>query len=449
MNKIRTSRLSRLAKIGTSLAKVAGGYAVDKIITTAADSTQKLKTAQELIRSMGELKGGLMKIGQMLSITDDMILPPEISALFKDLQKNSPPMSYQQVEDIFMNEFKQTPSQLFKEFSKKPIAAASIGQVHEAVTKQGDKVAVKIQYPNIEKAIQSDLSNLDQLDKIFSLIFPHKPNVKGLIREITENLLLECNYQNELNEMIKFKELYAQEFPEIYIPNVYPELSCQRILTTEFVTGDSFEESKNYPQAVKEKLATTLYNSFLYSLFVHNRLHTDPQNGNYLFKNGKIILLDFGSTKTFTDFFIDNYILTCAAVEHNDLKVYQHAAKNLGLVKDDNDQAQLRRIYGLSEAIYRPFLLEGAYPVQEMNPLKMILDFIMSIEKREKYEPLKEFVLLDRSNIGLFTKLKQWQAAVNWHDGRKKYQMLREKSAIMKLGEEFNYLKKIYERQVS
>jgi aarF domain-containing kinase len=270
MSEIKTSRLSRIAKLGTSLMKVGADLAMDKVKNVRKDvndATHRISAAKEIIESMGQLKGGLMKIGQMISITEDLLLPPEIVSLFESLQKHAPPMSEQQMLSVFQEEFGKLPEEVFAYFNRVPMASASIGQVHHAMTIDGEKVAVKIQYPKIVKAITGDLKNLDQIDKLFSLLLPGKPHIRPMLEEIKESLVEECDYQHEMARMVLFRDIYANSFPDIHVPKTYPELSTSRVLTTEYIHGDPFEETLHYPQEVKDKLGSMLYNSFLYSLF--------------------------------------------------------------------------------------------------------------------------------------------------------------------------------------
>ena len=168
MNKKRidSSKLGRLTKFGASLFKATSKYAISRAREKSEELIEnsqsvkralgKVEASKELINSMGELKGGLMKIGQMLSLTEGMLLPPEISEMFKELQKKSPSMPDEDLNGVFLNNFGKLPEEVFAEFNRTPFAAASIGQVHKGKTHSGESVAIKIQYPEIQKAIDHD-----------------------------------------------------------------------------------------------------------------------------------------------------------------------------------------------------------------------------------------------------------------------------------------------------
>lgn len=429
---LKTSRFSRILKVGSTLAKASGYYAIDKIEEYGHKLKQdaeeklsgqrvKIKAIQEIVQSLGELKGGLMKIGQMLSITEDLLLPKEVSDLFSKLQNTAPSMPQKDLLSVFEKSFQKRPEEIFKEFNYDPFAAASIGQVHEGVLKSGEKVAIKVQYPKIVKAIKNDLKNLDQINKLFSMLLPQTPNIANILEEIRDGLVKETYYKTEAKEMIKFKEMLGEEFPEIVVPRVYEEYSNSQIITMEFMEGDTFEETLDYSQEEKDHLGSLFYNSFLYTFFQKRKLHSDPQYGNFLFRPGKVILLDFGSTRTFDKTFVNHYALMNHAIEIDDVELFNHAATYLGLAHPDDSEEHFQKTYEFACKIYHPYLEPGKYRVEDLNPFKIFHNFFMSIDLKGRKSPRQEFFLLDRSLLGLFTKLKHWNSQVDWEYGRKKY----------------------------
>ncbi len=319
---------------------------------------------------------------------------------------------------------------MFKTFDYKPIASASIGQVHKATLSDGTVVAVKVQYPGIDQAITADLSNLDGIDQLLNLFVPNKPNIKTVLNEMKRSLVNETDYENEAHEMKLFYDLSRDKFSELKIPKVYSEFSTKTILTTEFCEGVPFEESIHFSQATKNRLGTLLFEHFLFSFFEMRKLHTDPQNGNYLFNSNGIILLDFGSTKSFDEEFIHYYTLMLMAVEYKRMDLFKVAGAYLNLFSKDDTEEYINRNYTLIHNILAPYFGEGAYAVDELNPLSLIKDFFQTIELKGRTPPRSEFFLLDRANLGLFSKLKYWKSEVNWKEGRTKF---RKKSNIAAL----------------
>lgn len=416
MAKLKTSRVSRLMRLGKGLAKAGTNYILNK--------NERLKAVLDLIDTMGELKGGLMKIGQMISITEDMVLPPEISKAFKKLQTTSPPMEDEVIDQVFQKNFSKTPEEIFKTFEREPIASASIGQVHLATLPTGEKVAVKIQYPGIAKAIKGDLKNLDPLEKVFRLIFPGKPDIRPMLEEAKKSLIKECDYTVEAKQLEIFKDLYCEEFPHIQIPRVFQDYSNKYVLTTQFLPGDSFEDTLNYTQEQRDFLGTQLFSSFLYSFFTQRRLHTDPQNGNYLFSPEGFTLLDFGSTKLFPKHFVDMYALLCLSVLKESKELFHYVCIELKLLHENDSDEVIQKYYDLIGSIYKPFTKPGTYSVEKFNPFQMILNFVGEIltHKKDPQSPVSEFLLLDRANAGLFTKLTQWGSRIHWQKYYQKYQ---------------------------
>jgi predicted unusual protein kinase regulating ubiquinone biosynthesis (AarF/ABC1/UbiB family) len=423
MSKLKTSKLGRLVTLGVGLTKASATLAYDTVKNKAqsydlVDLTLKIKASREIIQTMGELKGAMMKLGQMISISEDLILPKEISDLFKDLQKNAPPMSIKEVELVLKENFKLSSKELFLEFDPIPLASASIGQVHKARLKTGEIVAVKIQYPQIVEAIKHDFKNLHQIDRLIHILFPNKPNIDSIIEELKTSLAEECDYTHELNELDYFKKEYSVLFPEIIIPKVFPEYSNAQVLTMEFVEGDSFEETLNYTQEERNFLGQTLYNSFLHSLWNMKRLHTDPQNGNYLFKRDRIIILDFGSTRAFDREFIINYCELMIALEEDSLENYSLLCKKLEIFKVDESPELMNDHFTLIQKIYLPYITPGKFPVVPMSPFVLFKEFIGKVEFKGRSSPRKEFLLLNRSTFGLYTKLKSWKSEVDWLYGK-------------------------------
>lgn len=430
-NDFKSSKLSRFLSVGSSLTKATAQLAVDAAKTKAQnyldrnpeikDMSLKIKASKEIIQTMGELKGAMMKLGQMISISEDLFLPKEISDLFRDLQKNSPSMPESEVRRMIMESFNRPPEELFLEFDIKPVAAASIGQVHRAKLHTGEVVAVKIQYPKIVNAIKYDFQNLHKIDRLIHLLYPNKPNIDDMISELKTSLLEECDYLHEMEQIQFFKEKYKNIFPMIQIPAVHPEFCSEQILTMEWVEGDSFEQTLHYTEEQKNFLGESLYESYLYSLFELKRLHTDPQNGNYLFRPDKIIMLDFGSTREFDHDFVTDYAGLMMSLEENRRDIYSIIAKRLKIFKEDENEELIAKHFIMIRDLYLPYTRPGVHGIMEINPFHLLKDFIKDIDFKGRKSPRREFLLLDRSTFGLYTKLKGWKSEINWLEGRNKF----------------------------
>lgn len=433
MKKFKTSRLARAAQLGLTVAKASRHFVEDaKKIAQKANvqdilvSTQKLAAVKELVESMGEMKGAVMKIGQMISITDDLALPPEISAIFKKLQKDAPPMDNRQITNVFKREFGKRPEEIFSDFDRKAIAAASIGQVHKAKISNNIEVAVKVQYPKIAQTIKSDVKNIESLKKGLNVIFKDMPKIDHIIEEAKNALIEECDYLREAKQQIEYKDLNS-EFDFLKIPIVYPKYSSKAILTTELCHGDHFDESLRYGQEIRDLLCLQLFTMHIKNFFQKGLLHVDPQEGNYLFDQSKIILLDFGAVKKFDQNFIYSYALLTYAVRVDNIEIFNKAAINLGILRKETLHELSTPYYKLSKKFYLPFLSEDKSKIPLFNFMQEFQETIKTI--KGKTAPHKDFLMLDRANLGLYSKLKRWQGEVLWLDIIKQYQIPVEEEA--------------------
>lgn len=424
MSSFKKSRLSRLSQMGLTVIKAGSEYAKHKVTekwqaNPASEYYAQVKAAQEIIKTMGELKGAMMKLGQILSITEDMILPPEVSQLFKQLQKDAPPMSDSDIDKVFLQSFHKKPEELFKVFERKAFACASIGQVHKAILPDGKAVAVKVQYPDIKQAVLHDFKNLDMLDDLLGKIFKQKPNIDTTIAELKETLALECDYLHEAKKTRFFKEALKQRFPQILVPEVYQEFSTDCILTLELMQGESFDKTLSYTQEQRDFLGQTIYDLFLFSLYEHHELHTDPQNGNYLFRPDAVVLLDFGSTRAFPAEFILTYTQLLDGLERKSYQDYSQAIIELGFFTlQDEEKGLIRKHYEMMDSLYSPYARPGKRSIEKINPFEQAKSFIQQIDLKGRIAPRREFFHLDRCHLGLYTKIKSWDARLDWVTSR-------------------------------
>jgi predicted unusual protein kinase regulating ubiquinone biosynthesis (AarF/ABC1/UbiB family) len=441
-DEFKSSKLSRFLTLGSSLTKASAQLALDSVKEKAQkvidknddlkNLTGKIKATKEIVTTMGEMKGAMMKLGQMISISDDLLIPKEISDLFKDLQKQSPPMSDEEVLKMFHQNFGKTPNELFLKFEMKPVAAASIGQVHRATLNDGREVAVKIQYPKIVEAIKNDFSNLHKIDQLLKFIYPGKPNLDNIIKELKQSLITECDYLIEAEKLNFFRLQYRDKFPMIQIPEPILELTTKEILVMEWISGDSFEKTLSYSPDDRNFLGQTLYECFLYSLWDLGQMHTDPQNGNYLFTPNKIIMLDFGSTREFSKEFLSDYCALFLSLETNNSKLYEKITKKLDIFEESDAFELIEKHFKLIQDLYLPYNAPGVRPITETNPVVVIREFLKDIELAGRKSPRQEFLLLDRSTFGLYTKLKAWKSQINWLEGRNKFRISLENEVKIK-----------------
>ena len=257
-----------------------------------------LQTAEDVASTLGAMKGVLMKIGQMASYVDDGLSPAARRALSR-LQDSVPPMSAQLAAGVVESELGLPPERAFARWDPEPIAAASIGQVHRAITHDGRAVAVKVQYPGIAETMAADLDNVSLLRRLLRITAPSQ-DVDALITELRDRVLEELDYRREAANQ-RLLAAYYDGHPTIHIPQIIGELSGRRVVTSELSDGARFAELAGWPQEERDLAAETIYRFVFRSLYEAHAFNGDPHPGNYLFHGGgRVTFLDFGLVKHFT-----------------------------------------------------------------------------------------------------------------------------------------------------
>lgn len=310
-----TSRLGRLARLaalaprGVPLA-VEGARKMLGMERKPEDEEARRKellreakrAADAVLKTLGEMKGLPLKLGQMASYIDG-IAPPgyeeRFQAKLKKLLDRAPPLSPESAVTVIGAELGAHPTEVFAEWEAEPFAAASIGQVHRAVTKDGVRVAVKVQYPGIDKAIENDLKSISLLETMVSPL-GRKFGSKEVVEEIRRVFLDELDYVREADNADTFRRIHATD-PDIHVPRVLRALTTRRVLTCELVEGQAYADfAANAPQAERDAAGQAIWRFMMRGLFRHGVLYADPHPGNYRFwpgHGGRVSFLDFGCVK--------------------------------------------------------------------------------------------------------------------------------------------------------
>ncbi len=332
-------RDSQMVKLGAKAAGRYGVYRAKKKFSSekrqlVLDEKFQMQTAADVTKELGHMKGAMMKIGQVASYLDTG-LPDHVRTTLASLQSDSPPMSGALAAQQIEKSFGQTPDKLFHTWDETPIAAASIGQVHKAVTHEGDAVAVKIQYPGIKEVIASDLTKADWLFKAISVMFPGL-DPDPIVVEIRSRLSEELDYVLEAKNQDDFHS-YFDGHPYINVPKVHHNYCTQTVLTSDLVVGYTFDEVCQWSQDERNLLSETLYRFSFGSIYQLASFNGDPHPGNYIFhKGGKVTFLDFGLVKKFnaseTQLFED---LIQKMVLHPDKKVFRKLVEDASILAPD------------------------------------------------------------------------------------------------------------------
>ena len=308
-----TSRLGRLARLATlapkslpfALEGAKRALGVKRTEEEHEEAKKRLhadakKAAEAMLKTLGEMKGLPLKLGQMASYIDG-IVPPGYEDKFqhalKKLQDKAPPLSPEAAETMVKSELGAPPEEVFGSWEREPFAAASIGQVHRAVTKGGDQVAVKVQYPGIDKAIENDLKSISLLEQMMSPV-SRKVNAKPTLDEIRKVFTDELDYSREAEMADLFRRINAED-PEVHIPRVHHMLTTRRVLTTDFVPGMGYQEfCATGSQEARDRAGQIIWRFTFRSMLRYGVLYADPHPGNYRFQeDGRVTFLDFGCVK--------------------------------------------------------------------------------------------------------------------------------------------------------
>ncbi len=307
--KIPTSRVRRTATVG----RLAATEAVKQFGTRAANMTRdeqgaadalarrQLETAKQIVGVLGTMKGAAMKIGQVMSFLDVGFVPEEFRAEFQrelaKLRDAAPTVSFKQMRRVIEEELGERLSDIFEDFQEEPIAAASIGQVYRArLREDGREVAVKVQYPGVAAAVRADMQNLDMIMRLMKRMTPQL-DVKAIAAEVRTRIVEELDYELEASNQRSLARIYRGH-PFIVIPEVYSELSRERVLVSELIRGVGFEELKGYEKPQRDRIGEIVFRFFLGCLYRHRQFSGDPHPGNFLLlADGRIAFLDFGLFK--------------------------------------------------------------------------------------------------------------------------------------------------------
>jgi predicted unusual protein kinase regulating ubiquinone biosynthesis (AarF/ABC1/UbiB family) len=372
-----------------------------------------LQTAEDVATTLGAMKGVLMKIGQMASYVDDG-LAPAVRRTLSRLQDSVPPMSPELAAGVVEEELGMPPERAFASWDALPIAAASIGQVHRAITLDGRAVAVKVQYPGIAETIAADLGNVALLRRMLRITAPAQ-DVDALLAELRDRVIEELDYRHEADNQ-RLLGAYYDGHPTIHIPAVVAELSTRRLITSELSGGARFAELASWPQAERDLAAETIYRFVFRSLYEVHAFNGDPHPGNYLFHGGgRVTFLDFGLVKHFTP---------------AELLPIMQMARNLCVRRDPEafrrsmeEAGFLRPGAPLSTETIVEHLAVFYDTIREPGRRTITGDYASAVVRRffDVRSPVagyvsipRSYVILQRINLGLFAVLGELTATADW-----------------------------------
>jgi predicted unusual protein kinase regulating ubiquinone biosynthesis (AarF/ABC1/UbiB family) len=422
----RRHRFQRQARVWRLSARRAAHWAAVRARGRKATEEQRAKlearfairSAQDVAEVLGGMKGAIMKAGQMLSFIAEG-LPPEAQAALATLQADVPPMAPSLAEGVVRAELGDDPERLFLDWEPVPRAAASIGQVHRAVLRDGRVVAVKVQYPGVDRAIQSDLDNAEFLYGLFASFALKNMDVKAMVDELRARMGDELDYRLEARCQAEFAERYRGH-PFISVPEVVPELSSRRVITSEWVEGLAWKDfiATASPED-KGGAAEILFRFAEGSIWRHRVFNGDPHPGNYRFhpKDGRVTFLDFGLVKRWGPGELETLSPILDAVLERDPDATVAALVRAGFLPPDHGLSP-RRVYDYVSTPYVPFQRDEEFtytPEFVATTIQTMLDLhgeYGDVIRLLNMPP--SYVILDRVVWGMSALFGRMRATRNW-----------------------------------
>ena len=379
----------------------------------------KNKHALDLKKGLGEVKGPFMKIAQLLSMIPDA-LPIEYSNQLIQLQSHAPSMGESFVRRRMVNELGENWKKFFLNFNTHASYAASLGQVHKAKLKNGDLVACKLQYPDMQSAVDADLNQFRIILNLFEK-YNKAIKTKKIYLEIKDRLVEEIDYENEINNMKIFKKIFESN-NSVNIPKIYKNCSTKRLITMGWLEGQSLDAILKYSKNKKylfERIAVNIFNTWYMPFYKFCVIHGDPHFGNYSFKkNGDINLFDFGCVRFFPIKFVKAVLNLYYALEKKDDDLTIKAYKTWGFKKISKKLIKVLNLW--ASYIYGPLLEDKKRLIQGEKKRGYGFNIANNVYKELRkiggVEPPKEFVFMDRAAIGMGSLFMKLGVKLNWHN---------------------------------
>jgi predicted unusual protein kinase regulating ubiquinone biosynthesis (AarF/ABC1/UbiB family) len=422
---IPTSKIERATKLVQTGAKVGVNYLKyygEKMVNPELNKDKLNEdNAEDIYDGLKSLKGSALKVAQMLSM-DKSFLPQAYVEKFSLSQFSVPPLSPPLVLKTFKSNLGKLPTELYDSFNSTSVNAASIGQVHQA-TKDGKKLAVKIQYPGVANSISSDLALVKPIAiRMFNL----KGNdTDKYFKEVEDKLLEETNYLLELEQSLEVVKSCGK-IENLIFPNYYPEYSSEKILTMDWMDGVHLSEFKTDDKQIQNTLGQALWDFYMYQIHVLKKVHADPHPGNFLInKDNQLIAIDFGCMKIIPDEFYVPYFELIKPEVINNKEVFNQKLFELEILRTDDTASETKYFtnlfYELLSLFTLPFQAETfdfSDPVFFENIAKLGEKFAndSNLKKMNGNRGSKHFIYMNRTFFGLYNLLFDLKANIRVND---------------------------------
>ena len=408
-------RIRRYARVTSTMTGLAARMAGERYLGMQIDRS---KHAADLREALGGLKGPIMKVAQILSTIPDA-LPPEYAEELASLQADAPAMGWLFTRRRMAAELGPDWQQKLQSFTREAVSAASLGQVHKAVDLDGNDLAMKLQYPDMESAIDADLRQLRLVFQLYER-YDSAISTSDIYDELSERLREELDYRREAANLQLYRHMLADE-DSVRLPEYRADLSSDRLMTMSWLDGTRimpFLETEP-SQEVRNQIARNMFRVWYVPFYFYGVIHGDPHLGNYsLDRDNRINLMDFGSIRLFRPSFVGGVIDLYRALRDSDPDLAVHAYESWGFHGLDKEAIEVLNMW--AGFIYSPLLEDKVRPIQELRNGTAGRELAGKVHGELKriggIRPPREFVLMDRAAVGLGSVFMHLGAEVNWHN---------------------------------
>ncbi len=419
---VPASRISRLSRLGVMATTVAGGMLAEGArrlargsIPTVSDMLLTPANARRIADELSRLRGAAMKVGQLLSMDAGDIIPPALADILGRLRSDAVSMPMSQLVNVLEGEWGSEWSRNFSRFTFTPTAAASIGQVHRAITTDGIDLAIKVQYPGVRESIDSDVDNVAALLRISGLL-PSTIDIKEILNEAKSQLHAEADYKTEQSWLDRYTESLGLN-THFLIPKPYPELTTQNVLAMTWVEGDPVESLVNESEFLRNGVSEQLFELALREIFEFGVLQSDPNFANYRFSREaqKLVLLDFGATRAFPKAIAAGYRELMLGALRGNRHVMTEAAARIGYFSHEMTPQQIELVMDLFELACEPLCHVGLYDFGSSTLAKRMHETGMSLAMDRDFwhTPPIDALFLHRKLAGIYLLAARLNAKVD------------------------------------
>lgn len=421
---VPSGRWSRLARLGSLATGVAGGMLAEGVRQysqgkrpSVSDLLLTPSNARRVTDQLAQMRGAAMKVGQLMSMDAGDLFPPELGEILARLRADAKAMPMSQLVTVLNASWGEGWDRHFQQFSFTPVAAASIGQVHLARTKDGRHLAIKVQYPGVRDSIDSDIDNVATLLRISGLL-PKNLDIAPLLQDAKRQLHAEADYLLEGSYLSRYGVLLANT-PEYVLPEMYADLTTGNILAMSCVGGVPVESLMHAPQAERDRVLGLLFQLLFREIFEFQLIQTDPNFANYRYdiESRQLILLDFGATRAYPLEIVAAYRRLMAGAIDGDRPAISAAASDIGYFQGPIEAHQLQAVLDLFVLACEPLRHNGEYDFGQTDLGVRIRDTGMGLAKDREFwhTPPADALFLHRKLGGLYLLAARLKARVNVH----------------------------------